>query len=182
MALDATVGTTTANSYVTLAEANAYFSSILNKPLWTGLDLVKEQSLIQATSELDIYFEWIGIIKSVTQSLAWPRKSFGFVGSEITNSDISIGYQLDHNPLDGLTIPNSLKLAVYELAYVLISGGYELSESDVSEIKVGPIQIKFDSQLKEIGFPKKVIQILKRIGTILVSGPNSITNIRLIRS
>lgn len=182
MPIDATLGGSSSNSYVTLEEATAYFLSTLDKGLWAlASEDNQKYALMQATREIDQYFEWIGLINSDEQALAWPRKTDEHTGMEVDNSDIGIGYQLDKNPCDG-TIPNDIKIATYELAYILITGGYNLSESNIDELKVGPIEIKFSKIVRETGFPKVVIEKLKRIGRFIVSDSGSAKNIRLIRA
>lgn len=180
--IDATVGGANANSYLTLAEAETFFEASLNVTSWTAAsDDVKNAALVEATREIDIYFEWIGIIYTVDQALSWPRNITDYRGDEFGYDEVGYGYQLDKNPADG-TIPQILKNAVCKLAKVLIDGGYSIEEQNIDEIKVGPIDIKFSKTIKESGFPKEVIDMLLRIGHFIVTGNNALHQYNLQRA
>jgi hypothetical protein len=83
MALDATAGGESANSYVTVAEADAYFAMRLNSATFDDSD-VKEEALMNACLLLE-QFDYIGIPVTDTpeedgymsappfQALKWPR-------------------------------------------------------------------------------------------------------------
>jgi hypothetical protein len=73
MALDATVGGASSNSYLTLAAAEAYFLGRLSTGAWDDADEdEREAALIMATSRLDRE-AYQGCIVSSTQRLQWPR-------------------------------------------------------------------------------------------------------------
>lgn len=74
MTLVATPGAANADSYVTLNEANAYFTA-RGVTAWTGIDGDKENALRRATSYLENAYRerWRGLRAAQTQSLAWPR-------------------------------------------------------------------------------------------------------------
>ena len=66
--IDATLQGASANSYVTLAEANAYFETVPHDEHWTGSDDAKNRVLITATRYLD-NFEYHGERCTTTQAL-----------------------------------------------------------------------------------------------------------------
>ena len=101
----ATSGAIDANSYVTLAEANTYFESVLHGGSWTGAvdDDTRNRALVMATKRID-QEDFYGDRETSTQSLKFPRDNLGY---------------LDGIYLDG-TIPIQLKEAQYELAKHLI--------------------------------------------------------------
>lgn len=75
MALTTTPGAADANSYASLAEANAYHTARGNAG-WAGSDADKEAALIRATQWLDGRYgdQWPGIRwKLRAQALDWPR-------------------------------------------------------------------------------------------------------------
>jgi hypothetical protein len=74
MTLVTTPGAANADSYATVAEADAYFLT-RGITAWTGADAVKEPALRRATTYLDNQYrgKWIGIATGETQALAWPR-------------------------------------------------------------------------------------------------------------
>lgn len=102
-------GLETANSYVTLAEANAYHAD-RNNTAWTGTDSVKQGALVRATDYIDQVYagRWIGDPLNDVQALAWPRDEAG--------------------------IPEKLKQAVCILALETI-GGTALNPTQGREIK-----------------------------------------------
>ena len=131
MALIATVGGSTSDTYGTLAEANAYFASRQSTG-WTGSDTDKEMALRKAASYLDNKFRtrWKGVKVSLLQSLAWPRAG-------VKDSD---GYLL---PVD--SIPQRVKNAQFEAANIIL-GGTELEATinpPVKTEKVGPIEVVY---------------------------------------
>lgn len=121
---------TVPNSYVTMADAEEYFSNRLDVAAWTEASLeLREQALVTATMALERYV-WIGRVVDVNQPLSWPRTGSFF--------DPRLGYTVD---LSG--IPQRIKTAQLELAYhYLNNDGVLDSGGGVSEVKVGPIHVK----------------------------------------
>lgn len=74
MALNATAGSASADSYVTLTEANAYFDARFGSDAWTALatDALKEKALKQATRHIDRFRFW-GTKGDAAQALQFPR-------------------------------------------------------------------------------------------------------------
>lgn len=73
MALDTTIGGASADSYVSLVEADAYFASRFGSDSWTSLsDADQEKALRQATREVD-RSRFIGSKWSSEQALQFPR-------------------------------------------------------------------------------------------------------------
>jgi hypothetical protein len=64
-----------ANTYISLADADAYFAARLNSGLWVNdtTATVKSQALANATKFLDENMEWLGYRTNSTQVLDWPR-------------------------------------------------------------------------------------------------------------
>lgn len=103
MALDATVGGPSADTYVTEAEYRAYASAYG----WT-LSGDIEVHLRRARAYLDRAFDYLGAKASSGQALAWPR----LVGDILVD-----GYSVASDAL-----PQAIKDAQCEMAY-LIQGG-----------------------------------------------------------
>lgn len=148
----ATVGSATANSFVTVAECDAYCDARLNADAWNNEpdDDQKARALIGATQELS-NLNWIGDGRATTtQSLAWPR-AFAL------NPDvpwIGITYY-------GLTeIPKRVKDATCELALqFLILGTTDLAALDptlnVRRKKVDVLETEyFEPQLRTKGLSR----------------------------
>jgi len=147
---------TGANSYCSLAEADAYHDTHLYATNWLEATTLKQkQALIMATRLLDQLCNWKGYDYVDTQVLRWPRKYV---------------YTLDGVKLTDNTIPQFLKDATAEFARYLIS---EDRTTDATEdlfgfkrAKVGPLEIeladpsKFAVAKKEV-MPKSVWLIVR---------------------
>jgi hypothetical protein len=70
-------GVTGANSYVSVADADAYFALVGTPALWTAATSgEKEQALFKGTQYIEAHYLWAtGGISSTTQGLGWPRSS-----------------------------------------------------------------------------------------------------------
>lgn len=131
MALDATVGGINADTYGTLAEANAYFAA-RETGNWDGSDEHKEMALRRAATYLDNVYrgKWKGQRTTRDQARAWPR-------SYAIDSD---GYSYEAD-----TIPPVLKYAQFEAAKI-ISGGTSLEttlDRAVKSEQVGPLSVTY---------------------------------------
>lgn len=67
----ATAGSASANSFATVAEADAYLEARLNSSAWTGTE-PKKQALVEATREIS-RLAYQGYRVDETQALSWPR-------------------------------------------------------------------------------------------------------------
>ena len=126
-------GLSTANSYLSVANADTYHSNVTRSDDWSGATVaVKQNALIVATQYLDIRYQgrWRGYRASGTQALAWPRAS-------VEDDD---GYVLDSTAL-----PQKLKDACAELALRVVLGDdllgtvTETGEVVSESVTVGPI-------------------------------------------
>jgi hypothetical protein len=72
--IDATWGGASANSYISLGDANAFISkSIVNNSAWTGATMQQRvAALLEAVRDVDS-FNYIGYRYYYTQNLEWPR-------------------------------------------------------------------------------------------------------------
>ena len=95
--ITATLSSATANSYVTLAEANDYFETVPDSSTWTNkTDDQKNRSLIAATRWIDT-LSYYGSRCDNGQALKFPRNN----------------YTIDNVELTCTTIPNNIKYAQY---------------------------------------------------------------------
>ncbi|ADD94409.1 hypothetical protein [uncultured phage MedDCM-OCT-S05-C353] len=101
--IDATLKSATANSFVTLAEADAYFETVPSSTNWDDkTDDQKNRALISATRWIDT-LNFYGERCDNGQALSWPRND----------------YHVDRVELVCTSIPNDIKYATYELANAL---------------------------------------------------------------
>jgi hypothetical protein len=136
------------NSYVTVAEADAYFADRLEADVWSGSSAaVKAQALITATSIIDQY-EFLGEAVSDTQPLAFPRKGVYF--------DTKLGRNVEFAPF----VPDRVLVGTYELALHLMSNTDVLNPSGtVGSIKVDVIELKYIKNSEKS--PERVRSILR---------------------
>ena len=173
MVLDATLGGASANSYVTVAEADAYFATSFGRTPWGSASAAnKEIVLIESTRLLDLLVSWKGYVKSDTQALRWPRTYVPNINGRYLESYIS----------DSI-VPKDVKNAVFELAYSLLSnGGFQASENELAKVKVGPVSIDFSDTVKSNGLPKMVRDMIARWGEYTVVSSNSVHTVGLLRT
>ena len=90
-------GSSTANSYCSLATADAYHDNYGNPATWTDASTAtKEAALRQATRALDLRYggRWSGFRYSTAQALDWPRTyAYDSAGNEIASDVIPVRLQ-----------------------------------------------------------------------------------------
>jgi hypothetical protein len=128
MALNATLGASDANSYVTLEEADAYFEDRMYSSSW---DAFSDQAslLISSSRMLDWHIKWKGAKSTSAQSMQWPRT--GAVrpdGTEIGSDEL----------------PPEVKIAVFEQAFANISGDRTADDplAGIGQLQAGSLMIK----------------------------------------
>lgn len=145
---DATSGGTTANSYLTVAEADDYFAGFTGSADWEALSLEEKQKhLVTATRSLDTEL-WAGIKKVNSQALEWPRTGI-----------------IDHNGYNVTGVPSQLKNATCELVIWNMTdrvvSDFELES--LESYKVGPLDIKTRAGAYK-KYPDTVTSQLNKIG------------------
>lgn len=141
-----------ANSFCTIAEADAYHDGHLYADDWLTTTAEKEKALVMATRIIDRSYYWEGIPTTAEQALQWPRYGLwkrGRLGT--VNSEL---------------IPQELKDATAELARVLL-GSDRLSDNQtdlqgISSISAGPVSISFNSSKKWSVLPEAVRLMIPR--------------------
>jgi hypothetical protein len=137
MAIDIieTPGDPDANSYVTVADADAYHQTrpASQVATWTAATADdKAAAVVMATELLDANFMWNGTPTSVDQALAFPRTG-------LTNRN--------GVPVDPGIIPRELKRATSEFARQLLTGNRtadnDVARMGLTDLKAGPISLSF---------------------------------------
>lgn len=128
MALTATIGGTASDTYATLAEYQAYATA----QGWTlgADDAADEVNLRRAANYIDRESEFIGLQQYQFQSRSWPRL---------------VRQLVDDWPIDPDTIPQDIKDAQMELAF-LIQGGldpFATIEGVIKSAGAGPARVEF---------------------------------------
>ena len=107
MALDATIGGASSDSYVTLVEWQDYWLARGVNLTQHGHDESHEANLRRAADIMDAKYSWVGIKQYKVQARAWPRLYVPLIDGFSTDPD---------------TIPKDVKSAQMELAYLIHEG------------------------------------------------------------
>jgi hypothetical protein len=135
-------GSATAESFISVTDADTYFSNRGNAT-WAALtDAQKEQNLRKATDYIEAMYRarWKGYVKTATQALAWPR-SFVYLEPFVVGAVGSYPYLVDDD-----IVPTEVKNACAELAYK--SSQAELApdlEQGVRSEKIDVIAVEYDT-------------------------------------
>lgn len=146
------------NSYVTVAEADAYFADRLDATLWSSAAPErKAQALVTATSMLD-ELSWTGMALTDTQTLAFPR------AGEYFDNKVGAGVILD------AFVPDRIIKATYEQAYHLL-GNSSLQDDtgSLDSLTLGAIS------LTKIRAPSKISSVVKTLVKPLLADNGSMS-------
>ena len=164
--ITATLSSATANSYVTLAEANTYFETVPDSSTWTNkTDDQKNRALIAATRWIDtlVYY---GDRCDNGQSLKFPRNN----------------YKVDDVELACTTIPNNIKYAQYELARALANDteaitGTTGKDGNFEEVALGDLRVKYNTSSQGTGTINNIMDVYpwlqSYLGAYILGGSGS---------
>jgi len=158
------------NSYISVADADVYFSERLNTTPWQNADnTTKEAALIQATTMIDAYFNFYGEKTDPAQPLDWPRK----------------GVYLDGVELDNNTIPAQVEKATCEQALYLLSVDSTFQPGvtlkGFKKAKLGEMEIEADLNYLPSKINSYIIALLRDFA-VPESGATQNGGVRLIRT
>ena len=146
--INATLSSASANSYVTLAEADAYFETVPDATTWDNkLDDARNRALIAATRWIDS-FVFYGDRCDHGQALKFPRNN----------------YQVDDVELACSAIPNNIKYAQYELARALANDtdamtGNVGTNGNIAEAKLGDLEVKYNLASQGTGSVNNIMDV-----------------------
>ena len=152
-----------ANSYVSVADCEAYWNA-RNVSDFASLDSsAKEASIIAGTQFIDTGYRFRGDLLSSTQDLQWPRSPYTAQSGKYISS-----------------IPQALKDAVCEMAYEYAQNGvFRPSQSrgnEIKKVKAGSVEVEYNADapnIKTFGFIKQIMRDL------IIRNTNSV---KLVRS
>lgn len=165
----ADVGASNANSYVTVAQADSYFSDSFGRSLWISSSQTdREAAVITASRTLDMYMTWEGYQATTSQSMEWPRSgTYDKTGRSYAN-DI---------------IPGPVRFATFELAYFILENqGISFEQQTVDRVKIGPVDVEFTPRSVDAGIPSFVENLVAHIGRSDIVGSQMVKSVDLIRS
>ena len=146
--INATLSSASANSYVTLADADAYFETVPNSATWTDKTTdQKNRALISATRWIDT-LNFYGDRCDAGQALKWPR----------TN------YDVDNITLECSLIPSDIKYATYELARALANDtdavtGNTGTSGLYDQVELGDLKVKYSKTSQAVGTINNIFDV-----------------------
>jgi len=147
----ATAKSATANSFITLADADTYANGMADDTEWDAATTdAKNRALKSATDRLE-QETYRGAITDQDQRLSWPR-----VGTYDRN-----GLLFDQD-----TIPRPIEEATVELANAIIKGEYEVSDTGLEgfvNVKIGPLDVTPNHGKIATTLPKTVLRLLEPV-------------------
>lgn len=161
MALDATVGGSTSNSYQTRDAASEYFARRLRTSAWDdATDSDQDLALMTAAARLD-QEEFVGYRATDEQAMKFPR---------------TCTYNEDGRYYASDAIPQVLKDAQCELALLLLETD-ALKQSRLSNfdsLEIGPLKLKPKQPQSSGALPAQVLRLLRH----LLSSPGTVRIVR----
>jgi hypothetical protein len=146
--INATLSSATANSYVTLAEADSYFETVPDSASWDNKTTdQKNRSLITATRWIDS-LNFYGDRCDEDQALKWPRNN----------------YDYDQVELECSLIPNEIKYATFELARALANDtdaitGNNSTTGLYEEVELGDLKVKYNTRTQSTGSVNNIFDV-----------------------
>ena len=171
--INATLKSATANSYVTLAEADAYFETTPSSTQWDNKqDDKKNRALISATGWIDTLI-FYGDRCDSNQALKWPRNN----------------YHVDRVELTCSAIPSAIKKATYLLAFELANDTDAITGSTgdtglYKSVKLGEMEIEYNTASQAVGTVNNVFDVYPWLQSYLgpyCSGGSGSYQVRVVR-
>jgi len=171
--ITATLSSASANSYVTLAEANTYFETVPDSTTWDDKTVdQKNRALIAATRWIDS-FVYFGDRCDHGQALKFPRNN----------------YQVDDVELACTAIPVNIKYAQYELARALANDtdamtGNIGTNGNIAEAKLGDLEVKYNTASQGTGSVNNIMDVYpwlqSYLGAYMIGGAGAF-QMRVVR-
>jgi hypothetical protein len=169
LVLEDGTGLANSNSYISLADANTYWSANLYADNWNAAsDADKQRALGMATQVIDRMTVFRGFRRSVAQALEWPRLECPRIGvSEFAYLDALRRFSEYWNEQQ---IPSPLAYATAHLAGDLLGGDRTAEDSAKGlqslNIGNGAVAITFNAADRRIVFTDQVMGYLVVLGRI----------------
>lgn len=165
---------TGAESYVTLAAADAYLQRAAKGAEWAAKpDATRENLLVQAARIIDATVTWAGTKASFTQPMQWPRVNVPYDGVDPsgfpgTVPAVRSGYYPES------TIPPEVKQAQMEMAILQMEGDRAApwDGSGIKRVNLGDsaMEVEFDPTTAPATVPASVMSLLEQFATGVDAG------------
>ena len=179
VSIDATAGGASANSYITLTEANTFVEAMISSTdvaKWdTGTDDTRNRALAAAAQRLDRE-RFLGARATDTQSMQWPRTGVRKPETYVNTYATGFPFRISEDYFTDTEIPDQIKRAQIELAVYLKNnvdgiglGGLE----DFKSVQVGSISVTPDKS-GAIGADRVPPMFERYLTSLRISGPGNI--------
>jgi hypothetical protein len=179
VSIDATAGGASANSYITLTEANTFVEAMISSTdvsKWTtGTDDTRNRALAAAAQRLDRE-RFLGAKATDTQSMQWPRTGVRKPDTYVNTYATGFPFRISEDYFTDTEIPDQIKRAQIELAVYLKNnvdgislGGLE----DFKSVQVGSISVTPDKS-GAIGADRVPPMFERYLTSLRISGPGNI--------
>ena len=176
----ATPGAANANSYLTLADAQAIIDGFVEDAdvqHWgSGNTDSRNRALFTATQRLDRE-RFLGARSTDTQALQWPRTGVRKPDTYINTYAVGFPFRITTDYFDDTEIPTQIKYAQVVLAVYLHNNTDALGLNgleDYSSVSIGPISVTMNQNNPQAG-ADNVPPLMERYLTGLrISGPGNI--------
>lgn len=179
VSIDATAGGASANSYITLAEADTFVEAMISSSdvsKWTtGNDDSRNRALTAAAQRLDRE-RFLGARATDTQALQWPRTGVRKPDTYVNTYATGFPFRISDDYFTDTEIPDQVKRAQIEVAVYLKNnvdgislGGLE----DFKNVKIGNLDVTPD-KTGAIGADRVPPMFERYLTGLRISGPGNI--------
>jgi hypothetical protein len=165
-------GSATAESYVSVEQANTYFS-LRGTVAWTGTEEVKEQALRKATDYLEQMYRdrWDGTRINGTQALSWPRVNAYRDGFLVSSN----------------TVPPEVRIATAELALRSFTEpllpDIDRITAPISSASLGELSVSYDTSQTGVVAGRKIFASVDHVlSPLLTSGVGGFKSVEVLRA
>ena len=177
--IDATAGGANANSYMTLAQADAYVEAMIESTdvgKWTtGTDDTRNRALAAAAERLDRE-RFLGARATDTQARQWPRTGVRKPDTYVNTYATGFPVRRSADYFTDTEIPDQVKRAQIELAVYLKNNtdGISLSGlNDFKNVKIGSLDVTPD-KTGAVGADHVPPMFERYLTGLRISGPGNI--------
>jgi hypothetical protein len=175
----ATVGSATANSYITLSDANDLVDAMINSTdvaKWdTGTDDTRNRALAAATQRLDRE-RFLGARATDTQALQWPRTGVRKPDTYLNTYAVGFPFRITTDYYTDTEVPDQIQRAQVELAVYLHNNvdGLGLSGlEDYKNVQIGSLNVTPD-KFGAVGADRIPPMVERYLTDLRISGPGNV--------
>lgn len=181
IAIDATAGGANANSYLTLADAQAIVDGLVEDAdvtAWASATTdQKNRALYTATQRLDRE-RYLGARSTDTQALQWPRTGVRRPDTYINTYAVGFPFRITTDYFDDNEIPTQIKQAQVVLAVYLNNNKDGLGLNgleDYSSVSIGPISVTMNPSNPQAGVDNVPPLMERHLTGLRISGPGNLS-------